>query len=496
MSFEKLVDLIHYHAQEALDHPFVFKKPIKNVAVIGAGPHGLCSTRFLKESGMKVKVFEQTGSIGGVWKYDETIPPKPPIPYHPPKPKSHDVPQTGISQTMTDDATRLEKQPPSACYRDLMVNIPSKHFSFPDFPFPQDASVFPKHAEMLAYFQRYAYHFELMPLIELNTCVEKVTKIEDGWELILCRYESVPEGLRETRWRERFEAVVAASGLHQEPFVPDIKGLTEYDVRWPEKVTHSKQFRRPEDFKDKNVLIVGVGISGIDMARSLDEFAQSITMASRGPWISPIAVINSMRAKIPKHVVIKPEVQSFTNPYGLVDGTITFQDGTFQQVDSVIFCTGYSHSLSYMDPTTGVELGREYAKNAFHEVFLISDPTFCFMAMPRMFSITPYFYTQAVAIARVWSGQAFVPDCDRMAKLESEFNPGLPPDLCACDVRRREVFVSLLNYQAQKLQLDIPRVTNFDSDYEEEGKTRTEIWAKFADANFRQVKDRILLNKV
>lgn len=43
LSFEKLVDLIHYHAQEALDHPFVFKKPIKNVAVIGAGPHGVSS---------------------------------------------------------------------------------------------------------------------------------------------------------------------------------------------------------------------------------------------------------------------------------------------------------------------------------------------------------------------------------------------------------------------------------------------------------------------
>ena len=41
VSFQELVDLIHNDAQVALDHHFIFKKPIKNVAVIGAGPYGV-----------------------------------------------------------------------------------------------------------------------------------------------------------------------------------------------------------------------------------------------------------------------------------------------------------------------------------------------------------------------------------------------------------------------------------------------------------------------
>lgn len=41
ISFKKLVDAIHQQAQAALDDPYVFKRPIKDVAVIGAGAHGV-----------------------------------------------------------------------------------------------------------------------------------------------------------------------------------------------------------------------------------------------------------------------------------------------------------------------------------------------------------------------------------------------------------------------------------------------------------------------
>lgn len=41
VSFKKFVDTIHQQAQAALDDPYVFKRPIKNVAVIGAGAHGV-----------------------------------------------------------------------------------------------------------------------------------------------------------------------------------------------------------------------------------------------------------------------------------------------------------------------------------------------------------------------------------------------------------------------------------------------------------------------
>lgn len=45
-TLEETVQLSLAEAEEALKHPFVFKKPIKNVAVIGAGPSGVSD--FLK----------------------------------------------------------------------------------------------------------------------------------------------------------------------------------------------------------------------------------------------------------------------------------------------------------------------------------------------------------------------------------------------------------------------------------------------------------------
>jgi NADH dehydrogenase FAD-containing subunit len=41
MPLEDTIKMSLDEAEEALKHPFAFKKPIKNVAVIGAGPSGV-----------------------------------------------------------------------------------------------------------------------------------------------------------------------------------------------------------------------------------------------------------------------------------------------------------------------------------------------------------------------------------------------------------------------------------------------------------------------
>jgi cation diffusion facilitator CzcD-associated flavoprotein CzcO len=50
---------------------------------------------------------------------------------------------------------------------------------------------------------------------------------------------------------QEFDSVVVASGHYHSPNVPDIPGLKEWKSRWPERVSHSKTYRRPEDFKDQ-----------------------------------------------------------------------------------------------------------------------------------------------------------------------------------------------------------------------------------------------------
>ena len=43
------------------------------VAVIGAGPSGVVSARYLIENGLDCSVFEQTGKVGGVWNYNDHV---------------------------------------------------------------------------------------------------------------------------------------------------------------------------------------------------------------------------------------------------------------------------------------------------------------------------------------------------------------------------------------------------------------------------------------
>ena len=42
--------------------------------VIGAGPSGIIQAKWMKEKGVKVKVFERTNKIGGLWFVIYTFP--------------------------------------------------------------------------------------------------------------------------------------------------------------------------------------------------------------------------------------------------------------------------------------------------------------------------------------------------------------------------------------------------------------------------------------
>jgi cation diffusion facilitator CzcD-associated flavoprotein CzcO len=66
----------------------------------------------------------------------------------------------------------------------------------------------------------------------------------------------MPEFGVEINKLQGFDSVVVASGHYHSPNVPDIPGLKEWKKRWPDRVQHSKGYRKPDDFKDQ----VGTGI--------------------------------------------------------------------------------------------------------------------------------------------------------------------------------------------------------------------------------------------
>jgi dimethylaniline monooxygenase (N-oxide forming) len=227
-------------------------RPVR-VAVIGAGVSGLAAAKCLLEEGVEPVVFEQSAEIGGVWNFHE------------------DEPGGG-----------------GPAYRSLHTNTSRQTTAFSDFPFPSSLPDFPARAQVLAYLNDYARRFGLLNSIRLRTEVEAVTPTEHlagdsngaqgNWQVM---YRA--EGSSEAN-SEMFDGVLVCSGLYRSPASPTYPGSDSYQG----EILHSRSYKGPEGFEGKEVVVVGTGSSGADIAVELSNVARRTTIsAKRGAWLLP-----------------------------------------------------------------------------------------------------------------------------------------------------------------------------------------------------------------
>lgn len=88
---------------------------------------------------------------------------------------------------------------------------------------------------------------------------------------------------------------------------------------------HSHDYKDPEDFRNRRVLIVGSGASGLDLATHLSNITTKLIHSHH---------LNYNQPEFSKTYVRKPDIDSFTS-----NGAI-FVDGSSEEFDDVIFCTG------------------------------------------------------------------------------------------------------------------------------------------------------------
>jgi dimethylaniline monooxygenase (N-oxide forming) len=69
-----------------------------------------------------------------------------------------------------------------------------------------------------------------------------------------------------------FDAVMICTGHHAEKNMPSFPGLSNFKG----KVLHSHDYRKPEGLEGKNVLVIGIGNSGGDVATELSRFASKV----------------------------------------------------------------------------------------------------------------------------------------------------------------------------------------------------------------------------
>jgi hypothetical protein len=201
---------------------------------------GPCRYLVAEKQFSRIEVFEQRDTAGGIWTYsplnviddDFTIP----------RTKPTTVPDTAIHVDGCDHVQFV-----SPIYEFLETNIPHTLMNYSDQKFPEGTSLFPGHAVVKTYLNRYAD--DLRPILCLSTQVLGVHQAQGvnqpRWEVELLDLKT-----KVTR-KSGFDAVMVASGHYNDPFIPDIPGLAEFSTTNPGSISHSKFYRSPSQYQGK-----------------------------------------------------------------------------------------------------------------------------------------------------------------------------------------------------------------------------------------------------
>lgn len=264
----------------------------------------------------------------------------------------------------------------------------------------------------------------------LNTRVESVEKHGEGWQVETSTLENTPLGPHYSHATHYFDAVVAANGHYHATNIPDIPGLKEWKTAFPDRIQHSKLYRRASSFKDQNVLIIGAGVSSTDMAREIGVVAKNVFQSSRGgayDLSSHLLPDNGARVSGIRSFSPLTSTDAQETSQDAIPGTVTLTDGTtLCNIHRVILATGYHSSLPFLRPFHADNLTSAEADdrilitdglqthNLHKDIFYIPDPTLAFVGIPFHTATFSFFEFQAVALAAVLSGKVPLPSEESM----------------------------------------------------------------------------------
>jgi len=324
----------------------------KRVCVIGAGPSGIAAIKNLLDEGLDVVAYDYNSDVGGNWIYSED--------------ESH----SSVFETTHIISSKTLSQYEDYTFDDFEKGIPD----------------YPSHDHLRRYFQAYADHFNLYPNIEFNTLVKYCERLGNQEWLV------TTEKNGETK-TESFTDLVVCNGHHWLPRYPKYPGKFEGEF------LHSHQFKKAEAFKDKKVLVIGGGNSACDVAVETSRVSKKTVISMRRGYRivpkflfgMPTDVVANKNKWLPlkwKYFFSEQLVKIINGPnrlYGLQEPdhkaggthptvndellyklrhgkvtpqvdidhfegkTVHFKDGTKEEFDVIIACTGFVLSHPFFD---------------------------------------------------------------------------------------------------------------------------------------------------
>ncbi|MDA8368403.1 MAG: NAD(P)-binding domain-containing protein [Nocardiopsaceae bacterium] len=287
------------------------------LVIIGGGQAGLATARIARTLGLAPIVLEAAGQSAGSW------------PHY---------------------------------YDSLTLFSPARCSALPGAEFPGDPDGYPTRDEVVAYLTDYAAHLDAD--IRTGHRVTEVMAAGAGFEVITTSGEVFAAPL-----------LIAATGGFSRPFRPDLPGLDGF----PGTVLHSSDYRRPDPFTGRRVVVVGGGNSAVQIAIELAAVAD-VTLATR----RPLRFIPQRVLGVDMHIWLQrtgldaagwarplltggkgtPVFDTGTyrdaiamgNPdrrpmFTRLDGDqVLWSDGTREHVDVVLLATGFRPGLEYLAP--------------------------------------------------------------------------------------------------------------------------------------------------
>lgn len=325
--------------------------------MIGAGPSGITACKALADRGIAYDCFERGSEVGGIWRYGN---------------------DNGMS----------------SAYRSLHINTSREQMEYEDFPMPSDYPDYADHERLARYFDAYVDEFGLRERIWFRTEVTAVEPLPGRrWRVT---YREVGDDEPITR---EYDAVIVANGHHWDPRLPE--PAFPGRERFQGEQIHSHAYKAPGILDGKRVVILGIGNSACDIAVESSRIAERTMMAIRsGTHVMPKylhgkpvdALSNAVTGRMPlwlqrlylglelrlavgdvtdyglpepRHkllqahptvssellprighgdILVKPNIESFG------ERTVRFADGSEEEVDLVIYATGYRISFPFLDP--------------------------------------------------------------------------------------------------------------------------------------------------
>jgi hypothetical protein len=385
------------------------------VCVVGAGSSGIAVAKVLHERGIEFDCYELSDRVGGNWVYGN---------------------KNGISSS----------------YRSLHINTSRERMEYSDYPMPKSYPDFPRHDQIAEYFDNYVDHFGFREHIHFETGVEHVTRRADGtFEVLISEGET-----------HDYAAVLVANGHHWNPRWPEppFPGSDSFEG----EQIHSHDYKDESQLAGKDVVVLGMGNSAMDIAVDASYHAKSTILAARrgahivpkyifgkpadqlggAEWIPAWIRFPAFRAILKMAVgdlesygLPKPDhkfaeahptisgrildrlahgaIQAKPNIAALDGDRIRFEDGSEAHADLVIYCTGYKITFPFFDEGFVSAPGNEI--RLFKRLFHPQVPGLYFVGLIQpLGAIMPIAERQGELIADHLQGRYVLPPVRQMER--------------------------------------------------------------------------------